>query len=105
MDFQEAKRSVSEKLAQVQETLAGSLERYIELPVEIQQTVTALKTAESTTKDHMEDVEQQLNIAMETRLQYEALLQALRVWLESAESELEEQTADLPGRQRHLQVG
>ncbi len=86
------------------ETLALNLERYIDMPVEIQQTMTALKSAESTANDHMEDVEQRLHVAMETRLQYEALLQALRVWLESTEAEMEEQAADLPGRQLQLQV-
>ena len=64
----------------------------------------ALKTAESATKEHMDDVEQRLNVAMETRLQYEALLQELRAWLGTAEAELEEQTADLSSRGSHLQV-
>ena len=102
--LQEAKLHISEKLSQVHETLALNLDRYIDMPVEIQQTMTALKSAESTTNDHMEDVEQRLHVAMETRLQYEALLQALRVWLESTEAEMEEQAADLPGRQLQLQV-
>ena len=103
-DFQESKQAVSKKLAAVQKTLAGYLEKYFELPGEIRQTVIALKTAESATKEHMDDVEQRLNVAMETRLQYEALLQELRAWLGTAEAELEEQTADLSSRGSHLQV-
>ena len=102
--LQEAKLRIGEKLSQVHETLALNLDRYIEMPVEIQQTMTALRNAESTATDHMDDVEQRMNVAMETRLQYEALLQALRVWLESTEAEVEEQAADLPGRRLQLQV-